>query len=59
MIKLLVSVAGQGFSHAPGEEVSLDPEFEKRLIATGQAVEVKKRAAKPSNAAKRATRNAE
>lgn len=46
MIKLLVSVAGADFSHAPGEMVTLDPEFERRLIESGQAepVEVKSRA---------------
>jgi hypothetical protein len=43
MIKLLVSLAGvspdgTGFSHVPGEIVTtLDKEFERRLIESGQA----------------------
>lgn len=37
MVKLLVSVAGDGFAHSPGEKVTLDKEFEKRLVESGQA----------------------
>ncbi len=49
MIKLLVSVAGADFSHAPGETVSLDKDFERRLVESGQAEAVK---AKPAKAKK-------
>lgn len=43
MVKLLVSVAGAGFSHAPGEKVTLDKDFERRLIESGQAEPVRGR----------------
>jgi hypothetical protein len=43
MIKLLTSVAGDDFSYEYGQEVSLDKEFEQRLVETGQAVAVVKR----------------
>lgn len=48
MVKLLVSIAGDDFSYAPGEVVKLDAELEKRLIESGQAEEAapKKKAAK-------------
>ena len=49
MIKLLVSIAGADFSYAPGQEVSIDKKTDKRLIDSGQAVEVK---AKPNPKAK-------
>lgn len=53
MIKMLVSIAGKdaqgkAFSASPGEKISLDKDFEKRLIESGQAETVKtvKKAAK-------------
>lgn len=47
MIKLLTSLSGEGFSHQFGETVSLEKEFEARLIKSGQAEPVKaKKAAK-------------
>jgi hypothetical protein len=42
MIKLLVSMAGADFSYSAGATVSLDKDWEKRLIDSGQAVEVKR-----------------
>lgn len=41
MIKLLVSMAGDNFSYSAGEEVSLDKDYEQRLIDSGQAEPVK------------------
>lgn len=52
MVKLLVSIAGADFSHAPGETVSLDAELERRLVESGQAEEVKP-SAKSTDSAKR------
>ena len=47
MIKLLVSISGQDFSHNYGEIVDLGEDYEARLIETGQAEAVKtKKAAK-------------
>jgi len=46
MIKLLVSIAGADFTYYPGEEVTLDKDYEKRLIDSGQAEPVVKKAAK-------------
>jgi hypothetical protein len=43
MIKLKTSVAGGDFSHPAGASVSLDKEFESRLVETGQAEYVKQR----------------
>ena len=37
MVKLLTSVSGVGFAHGAGELVTLDKDFERKLIATGQA----------------------
>lgn len=54
MIKLLTSIAGQGYSHGYGETVELDKYTEERLIASGQAVAVKpevKNAGKPKRTA--------
>jgi hypothetical protein len=50
MIKLLVSIAGADFAHAPGEVVTLDAATEKNLIESGQAepVEAPKPAQKKS-----------
>lgn len=41
MIKLLTSIAGADFSYAAGEKVSLDKDYERRLVDSGQAEEVK------------------
>ena len=48
MIKLLTSMAGEGFVHQFGEEIELDAAAEKRLIERGlaEAVAVKKPAPK-------------
>jgi len=37
MIKLLTSIAGEGFSYNYGDVVKLDAKTEKRLIESGQA----------------------
>ena len=37
MIKLLTSMAGEGFAYGYGETVELDAEYEKRLVESGQA----------------------
>jgi hypothetical protein len=51
MVKLLVSIAGPDFSHAPGEKVSLNKELERRLIESGQAEPVtQKRTTKKESA---------
>ena len=41
MIKLLVSMADDENSYVPGQQVTLDPAHEKRLIESGQAEAVK------------------
>lgn len=46
MIKLLTSIAGSDFSYQVGEVVTLDKEYESRLIASGQAEAVIKFAPK-------------
>ncbi|HQU87567.1 MAG TPA: hypothetical protein PLC58_03185 [Denitromonas sp.] len=53
MIKLLVSIAGADFSHAPGETVSFDAETEKRLIESGQAEPAKAEKTTASKSAKK------
>jgi len=45
MIKLNTALAGADFSHAAGSTVSLDKEFEARLVDSGQAEYVRKRRA--------------
>jgi|14BtaG_2_1085337.scaffolds.fasta_scaffold00960_5 hypothetical protein len=40
MIKLLTALAGADFSYRAGETVSLDKDFEKRLVDSGQAESV-------------------
>ena len=40
MIKLLTSMAGEGFSYSYGDVVKLDAKTEKRLIDSGQAEKV-------------------
>jgi len=45
MIKLNTALAGAGFSYSAGSEVSLDKEFESRLVESGQAEYVRKRRA--------------
>lgn len=52
MIKMLTSIAGEGFSAAPGEIIELDAATEKRLIASGQAEAVEQPKAKPKATAK-------
>jgi hypothetical protein len=42
MIKLNTSIAGDSFSYAAGDTVTLDAKTEKRLIETGQAEKVTK-----------------
>jgi len=41
MIKLNVSVASDAYSYGAGETVTLDKEFEQRLVDSGQAEFVK------------------
>lgn len=51
-IKMLTSVAGEGFSHGPGDEGTGIPEAERaRYVAAGLAVEIVE--AKPAPKAKR------
>jgi hypothetical protein len=40
MIKLLTSMAGEGFSYSYGDVVKLDAKTEKALIESGQAEKV-------------------
>lgn len=46
MIKLLVSVAGADFAYSPGDVVTLDKNYEKRLVDSGQAEPVAKKTTK-------------
>lgn len=49
-VQLNTSIAGINFSYAVGESVEIDKEFAQRLIASGQATEIKaKRATKAKN----------
>lgn len=60
MIKLSVSVAGDGFSYQPGEVVSFDPQTDARYVESGQAEyvkdEVKPRGDKAGSTTSRSTR---
>ena len=49
MIKLLTAMSGHDFNYQIGETVSLDKDYEKRLIDSGQAVNV----AEPKKKAKK------
>jgi len=40
MIKLLTAMSGNTFNYPIGETVSLDKDYEKRLIDSGQALKV-------------------
>ena len=49
MIKLLTSIAGEGFSYSYGQVVKLDPKTEKALIKSGQAEKVAEPKAKATS----------
>jgi hypothetical protein len=54
MVKLLVSVAGDDYAYSPGEIVTLDEDYEARLVESGQAEPVKAPAKKRPAASKNA-----
>jgi len=37
MIRLLTGIAGNDFSHAPGEKIEMSADEEKRMVESGQA----------------------
>lgn len=47
-VKLLTSVAGENFSHSPGDEITLESDEAKRFLEGGLAEPVAKRASKTS-----------
>lgn len=44
-VKLFTSIAGEGISHHAGEVVTLEKDYEERLIKSGQAEKIAEKVA--------------